>query len=97
MSNLGIQCFDNDGNVIFDMSRSTTHILGIKTIGRKDESEWDDSITVNLSPGYKLWCYSIGAMDCQPSITISGNKINISERASHGSWSSKITIIYGEY
>lgn len=106
---VGLQTFDENGEVNFDSSATTTKILGSFSTGTSNGSK-----TISVTDGYKLWAVlsgnepisvSSGVMYYFPEITINGNTISWNFDAGSG-WlgankfgGAKVSakILYGEY
>lgn len=66
----GLKVFDENGNIVIDLTTNLTCVLGVKTYSQNEINNFVrahgrnsgvvyDTITVNLPAGYRLWAYCI--------------------------------------
>lgn len=94
----GIQIFDSGGNLIFDLSKSTTYVLGSGQTGTSNGSLSDSRIVAG-----RTWVIVTSARDKAliPNFTVSNGSIswdfNTTSSTAFGAVIVDISFIYGVY
>ena len=94
----GIQIFDSGGNIIFDLSKSTTYMLGSGQTGTSNSSLSDSRIVAG-----RTWVIVTAAPDNAliPNFTVSNGSIswnfNTTASTSYGAVISNLSFIYGVF
>lgn len=90
----GIQIYDENGTLTFDMSKNVCHLLGSFTIPKNTGA---GSKTVPINRGHTLFCYCIcDTPEFLQDIAINGNTINYMPNTQITPNSDAI-IYYGEF